>query len=334
MRRWLTMAGMVGMLATALASPGVQAASKTLYVGTCKGSSPYTTIQSAVDTVNDDGFTIYVCPGTYHETVKVEHKDDLTIRNYVVKNQPAPLIDAGGGFGFTVSDSKEVEIRGLRITNADVGLDADESPKTEVRNTTINAHLAGIVFDTGSDKSVAQSNTISGSGDFGIGFGSTTNITVKQNTITSFQIGIFATGTTKPTIESNTATNATGVGILLDRTTDASVRKNTTNFAQYGIALEGSPTNTISENTAKSNSEAGVFVESDATNNSLKKNLLQGNGTDAVDQSSGSKTAGTANTWSNNTCDTSTPSDLCGSPATARRAAPTAPHRPSWPFHR
>ena len=107
MKRWMMLLGMLGLMLMTLAVPDAHAASKTLYVGTCKGWSPFQTIQSAVEAASGGGFTIYVCPGTYNESVQVRSKQDLTIRNYVVKNQSTPLIDSNGNDGIDIFDSKD-----------------------------------------------------------------------------------------------------------------------------------------------------------------------------------------------------------------------------------
>ncbi len=191
MKRWVTMTAVVGLVLTALATPGAHAASKTLYVGACNGASPYTTIQSAVDAVNDDDFTIYVCPGTYKESVTIANKEELAIRNYAVKNQSAPLIDPGSSaLGFNVSDSKEVTIRGLHIAGANVAILAVRSPKIEVRNTIITASSTGIFIDIDCDKSKVEQNTITGDEGTGIFINMNSKVTIKQNTIASLDYGI------------------------------------------------------------------------------------------------------------------------------------------------
>ena len=311
MQRWMMLLGMLGLMLMGLAAPGVQAASKTLYVGTCKGSSPFKTIQSAVEAASGSGFTIYVCPGTYHESVQVRSKQDLTIRNYVIKNQPTPLIDPNSNDGIDIYDSTDVEIRGLRVTNATSAIYATRSPETKVRNTTISASGIGIYFDNGSDKSQAQDNTISTITDYGMQLVYSSSLTIKHNTISSVDYGINVLSASKLKIESNTITNTDVAAISIYDMTQASVRKNTTSVGKYGIYLLSSTSNTVTENTAKNNTETGMYVENDSTGNTLKKNVLQGNGTDAVDNSSGTKTAGTANTWSSNMCATSSPAGLC-----------------------
>lgn len=92
MKRWLTMAGVIGLLVMALAVPGVQAASTTLYVGTCGTSPRYTTIQSAVDAVNGTGFTINVCTGTYAGNVQIKNKENLTIHGCLPLGAEAQML--------------------------------------------------------------------------------------------------------------------------------------------------------------------------------------------------------------------------------------------------
>ena len=149
MKRWVILLAMLGLVSLTLATPTVQAANKTLYVGTCKETSPYTTIQSAVDAVTGAGFTIAVCPGSYQESVDVANRERLNIRNAVEKGQGMPLIDAGGRDGIVIQDSTNVEIRGLQITNTSMGIIAAHAPETKVRDMVItNARQYGIFSPT------------------------------------------------------------------------------------------------------------------------------------------------------------------------------------------
>ena len=75
--------------------------------------------------------------------------------------------------------------------------------------------------------------------------------------------------------------------------------------------------NEFEGNAAYLNGRAGIFLESTATDNTVTKNRLHNNntnnlatGADAVDLSSGTGTAGTANTWRRNNFGTSNPAGL------------------------
>lgn len=70
--------------------------------------------------------------------------------------------------------------------------------------------------------------------------------------------------------------------------------------------------NRIEKNKAQRLSGNGISVSAGSADNSFDKNQFRHNSeTDAVDESSGSGTDGTANTWTNNKCDTSSPVGLC-----------------------
>src|ERR1700712_4090304 len=104
--------------------------------------------------------SIYVCPGTYHEHLVIQNRVDLTVRDFAVKGRPAPLIDADGAdYAVQISDSHQVGIRGLRITNAGFGVYAEASPMTLVRNTVVTSVGAGIAFTEDSNWGEARQNT-------------------------------------------------------------------------------------------------------------------------------------------------------------------------------
>jgi parallel beta-helix repeat protein len=78
-----------------------------------------------------------------------------------------------------------------------------------------------------------------------------------------------------------------------------------------GIDLYDVGGSTITGNTADSNRQVGIDVSNYSLLNSISKNTALKNGTyDLQDESTGSGTAGTANTWSDNTAKTSNPSGL------------------------
>jgi parallel beta-helix repeat protein len=67
------------------------------------------------------------------------------------------------------------------------------------------------------------------------------------------------------------------------------------------IELDDVTASTIAFNVADNALYDGILLDAKATGNALKQNTLTGNGhLDAEDDSRGSGTAGTANTWANN----------------------------------
>jgi hypothetical protein len=70
--------------------------------------------------------------------------------------------------------------------------------------------------------------------------------------------------------------------------------------------------NLIAKNDVKNMSGNGIAVSDRSTGNTIDKNhFVDSVETDAVDESTGTGTAGTANTWTGNHCDTSSPPGLC-----------------------
>jgi parallel beta-helix repeat protein len=123
------------------------------------------------------------------------------------------------------------------------------------------------VYSTENFNNQILSNVINGAGDSGIRLRAGTNgTTVKSNVV----IGSLGDGSSDP-----------GFG--------------------NGISVEDSFNNKIESNTLKSNSFNGIFVDATSATNSLKSNVAILNGEfDYRDDSTGTGTAGTANTWSRN----------------------------------
>jgi parallel beta-helix repeat protein len=349
MQRLIALVGLIGLMVVTLVSPGQSAwaGSRTLYVGTCAGTSSqqYATIQAAVDAVVVDGSTIAICPGTYHEQVTIENKRDLAIRSYKVSGLPLPTIDAGGmtnsdGTGteaIALTQSAKVTIRDVHLTNAFIGITIFDSPETKVQNCFLDTMSAGMSIGGSSVDSTVRDNTISDVSDYGlyIYVGQTeirnNSIThsggdgiylvdadkqkVIDNTITnSRRNGITLVESRESLVSNNRVSNSGGTGILAEQVINSTMRGNTANFnADNGMVITNFSTgNTISDSIARGNGANGIAVASDATSNTLNRNVFRGNARyDAEDSSTGSGTAGTANAWTGNRCDVSSPVGLC-----------------------
>lgn len=345
----MALVGLIGLMVVTLVSPGQSAwaGSRTLYVGTCAGrsSQQYATIQAAVDAVVDNGSTIVICPGTYHEQVTIENKHDLTIHSYKVPGVPLPTIDAGGmtnsdGMGteaIALAHSTKVTIRDVHLTNAFIGITIFDSPNTKVQNCFLDTMSAGMSIGGSSVDSKVRDNTISDVSDYGlyiyVGQTEIRNNSVilsggdgiylvdadKQqvidNTITnSRRNGITLVESRESLVSNNRVSNSGGSGIWVEQVTNSTIRGNTANVnADNGMVITNFSTgNTIRNNIARGNGGDGIAVASDATSNTINRNVFQDNATyDAEDSSTGSGTASTANAWTGNRCDVSNPAGLC-----------------------
>jgi parallel beta-helix repeat protein len=145
-------------------------------------------------------------------------------------------------------------------------------------------------------------------------------VSVDHNTVFNNDIGIYDLGShDNVVIDYNKITGSTVNGITLVSTRGARIEYNTTNsngssssaFLGGGIALFLSTNNVVDHNTSKNNTGDGIFVDSGSTGNTFSQNQLRGNTRfDAEDQSIGTGTAGTDNTWTKNHGQTSDPSGL------------------------
>jgi parallel beta-helix repeat protein len=82
-----------------------------------------------------------------------------------------------------------------------------------------------------------------------------------------------------------------------------------------GIALQGETRTTVSRNKTRDNGRDGVRLDSSSQDNSVRINRASGNGEhDCHDDSSGDRTAGTANVWAGNIGTTQRPPGICTAP--------------------
>jgi parallel beta-helix repeat protein len=207
---------------------------------------------------------------------------------------------------------------GAAIPNSD-----DEIEK----NTVSGWGDSGIRLRDGTHDVSVTRNTVTGNGtgDFpttgdGISIEDSSDNTVSRNAAnTNRRNGIFLSNATDNTVSDNTANNNGEDGILVSAgSTNNEISKNTANHngnfvtgAGDGIHLVDSNDNQVTKNTANSNANDGIHVAGTSSGNTIKKNTAKKNGNwDLQDETVGAGTAGTANTWTQNTATSRSPAGL------------------------
>lgn len=114
----------------------------------------------------------------------------------------------------------------------------------------------------------------------------------------------------------------------------ATIDRNILNSGTFdGMFLDGTNAASISRNQADNNGDVGIYLCTtsfgcgESSGNTLTRNRANTNTDfDCLDESTGSGTAGTANTWTNNTGDLASPPDICegSGPNSTRAGAATA----------
>jgi len=146
---------------------------------------------------------------------------------------------------------------------------------------------------------------------------------------------------TSVSVNNNTVTNDPEFGIALYGVSNASVGANNAHDDGDGLYVGGpgsvgttSEHDSIDFNVATNDQTDGIFADTDTSADFFMGNFATGAGTsDVVDSSTGTGTAGTANTWVGTTCVSSTPNGLCSS--SFHRGFPLPPHHivpPRFPF--
>jgi parallel beta-helix repeat protein/predicted outer membrane repeat protein len=136
--------------------------------------------------------------------------------------------------------------------------------------------------------------------------------------------GLVLDSVTNVTATGNTSDSDAEYGFALAGAIDSTLSNNTTTTSGGGIYVGGdapgyvganSTGNTVDNNKANGNTHDGIFADTTASNNTFGSNSLHSNGGfDAHDISTGAGTAGTANTWTGDTCKPahdSSPAGLC-----------------------
>ena len=174
-------------------------------------------------------------------------------------------------------------------------------------------------------------NTITGSGPTpttaqnGIFVREDTNVTISNNTISGnvYSPGALSTGIAviggHVTVSGNTV-NANDYGIETFGAQGTVIRTNTVTGGAYGVAISNSADVLVGTNTTADQANAGLYAEDFEGSPLSSGNRFLGNTAtgvtgegnyDCLDLTTGSATAGTANTWTNNAGDTRKPEGIC-----------------------
>ena len=126
-----------------------------------------------------------------------------------------------------------------------------------------------------------------------------TNITIRDPTLTNNYEGVLFAYTTNSLIE-NFTTSSNCDGIFLASSSNNTLTNNTINSNKYdGISLFSSSNNSLTNNIISSNKYDGIWLSS-SSNNSLTNNTINSNKYDGISLSSSSNNSLTNNTISNN----------------------------------
>jgi parallel beta-helix repeat protein len=218
-------------------------------------------------------------------------------------------------FGNTIDNYQK---NGFLIGNTGSFADVEDNVVKGVGPTDVTAQN-GIQVSDGADAVIAGNQV---SGNFftpetfdavGILLFQPGHVKVEDNRVFGNFDGIYLFGTNGATVEGNRVHDNFDSGIVLDMSNNNKVLDNHVDKnAAEGIDLfDGSQGNRVEGNRANHNGDVGILAESDTSGNTFRDNKGHNNATfDAEDDSTGTGTAGTANTWTGNHFGTTSPDGL------------------------
>ena len=210
----------------------------------------YPTIQIAINNANE-GDTVFVKTGTYHENVVVNKTVSL-----IGENRSTTIIDGNGTGTVVFVTESNVLVRGFTTRNG-----GGEWPDS--------------VFLNESRSSIIIDNVLTTT-EYGIRLRLSNNTVVSDNIIlNNGWVGIFSWFSSNNTIRENMVTNNTWCGICLDSSSNSTVSDNTITDTEIGIYSHYSLNNSMSGNNVTSN-RYGIFLDY-SSNNVLRDNIMAGN---------------------------------------------------------
>jgi parallel beta-helix repeat protein len=280
-------------------------------------------------------------PGDAQVGIRVEKDARATVTNVnVVDIRQDPLGSADGFIGVHAGVPGGPQITNVALTNTVVSGSQNVGVLIEGQGTIgkiMYSHVlgsgdrpagtavpTGVVIRDGALVTLMRSdvndNRAAPGGGEGVGVlvqGAAIKTTVSQNNVDRNDVGIRLVGTTSAVVFRNGVDLSTGDGIVLDQANDNTVSRNRVETAGgTGIRVVGAVDNVLYVNELRTNGDGGIALQSSA-DNFVTGNRADGNvGYGMTDDSTGTRTAGTANIWRSNVCNGSTvgdssPAGLC-----------------------
>jgi parallel beta-helix repeat protein len=218
--------------------------------------------------------------------------------NNILQNNTASNNDNGIRLG----DLSNNMLHSNNASNNNHGISLQSSSNNMLTENTMsgNVYNFGVYYSyslSDNTQNIDTSNTVDGKpiyywvdqqdkqipGDAGfVGVVNSTNITVRDLTLTKNVEGVLFAYTENSKIENVTASNNDDYGICLYSSSNNMLTDNTASNNYRGIHLRNSGNNTLMSNNANSNGLHGIYLEGsscleDSSNNTLKKNTMSGN---------------------------------------------------------
>lgn len=275
---------------------------RTLVVGSAE-SGAYPTIGDAVEEARD-GDRILVRPGTYDESITVNHSIDIVGDGHrdaiVVQFDGAPCFVLAGASGrianLTVRGGGDTDdhmavgavvvaggspvIEGLLLDQS-FGIDVGAASSPTVRRCVLrNGLFMAISLHDGAAGTIEDNEIFGGNDvtDFGIWVdGAGTAPVVRRNNIhDGLSTGIWIQNGAAGTIEDNEIHRNAGIGIMMaEAGTSLVIRRNRIHHGQdAGIFVWGKAVGTIEDNEIFGNSDAGIRVEKAGTAPVIRRNHI------------------------------------------------------------
>ncbi len=229
-----------------------------------------------------------------------------------------------GGATATIADNHITQVwsgnTGLRGCQQGLAIGVGRTSAGQIGHATITGNTidqyqkGGIYVDGAGSSATIKNNTV-------LGVGTTPDIAQNGIQISRNAVATVASNTVQDNSYAD-LNSAASAGILLFEANGATkVQTNNTSGNDVNIWLSDQVGMLVKANSANSGSW-GIVADSDALNNRILSNTASGNAqNDCEDDSTGSGTAGTGNTWRGNTGTTADPAGICTAPVVRQ-----APH--------
>jgi parallel beta-helix repeat protein len=244
-----------------------------LYVG---GSGPgnYTSIQDAIDDAND-GDTVFVYNGIYHETIDIEKSINL-----IGENKHYTIIDGAKDLDAIEIISNNVYIEGFTIQRSYYGIHLKHNMNNIIENNIICANYrTGIKLESSHNNNIIGNKIIHNT-QFGISILNSNKNEIKINTIANNNDnGIYSCLSDNNYFSENNIMDNNVYGFFSYKSNNVTLVGNTfLNHSEENAIYIGNSYNiTISYNTIKNSNRNGIKIDHSLKKNKIFRNTIVNN---------------------------------------------------------